>query len=68
MYLFFMGKKRETLDFVDLFFLGAKLAFNVSQPTKLELENCTKSQFPLFKPLYYNFWGQFLKKIPCLTC
>ena len=48
MYLLFMGRKMETLDFVDLFFLGAKLAFKVSQPTKLELKNSTKSKFPVF--------------------
>ena len=52
MYLLFMGKKMETLDFVDLFLLGAKLAFKVSQPTKLELKNSTKSKFSVFKPLY----------------
>ena len=50
MYLLFMGRKMETLDFVDLFFLGAKLAFKVSQPTKLELKNSTKSKSPVFKP------------------
>ena len=69
MYLLFMGKKIETLDFVDLFSLGAILAFKVSQPTKLELKNSPKSKFPVFKPLYLgNFLGSIYEKIPCLTC
>ena len=58
-----MGKKIETLDFVDLSFLVAKLALKVSQPTKLELKNSTKSKFPVFKPLYQgNFWRSLSEK------
>ena len=52
MYLLFMGKKIETLDFVYLFFWGAILAFKVNQPKKLKLKNSTKSKFPVFKPQY----------------
>ena len=64
-----MGKKIETLDFVDLFSLGAILAFKVSQPSKLELKNSPKFKFPVFKPLYLgNFLGAIYEKIPCLTC
>ena len=50
MYLLFMGKKIETLDFVNLFLWGAILAFKVNQPTKLKLKNSTKSKFLVFKP------------------